>query len=83
MIEKFGKKTGATQTRALMIDMIATEVVQDDSLRKSIQEAPSISFLQDEPFNQGYTVREWLDTFGKDELEEIVSDINSNKLLRV
>ncbi len=83
MIEKFGKKTGATQTRTLMVDMIATEVVQDDSLRKSIQEAPSISFLQDEPFNQGYSVREWLDTFGKDELEEIVSDINSNKLLRV
>lgn len=83
MIEKFGKRTGATQTRALMVDMIATEVVQDDSLRKSIQESPSISFLQDEPFNQGYSVREWLDTFGKDELEEIVSDINSNKLLRV
>ncbi len=83
MIEKFGKKQGATQRRVLMVDMIATEVVQDNNLRNAIQQSPSISFLQDEPFNQGYTVREWLDTFGKDELEDIVSDINSNRLLKV
>jgi len=83
MIEKFGKTSGATQRRALMVDMIATEVAQDDDLRKSIQQSPSISFLQAEPFNQGYSVREWLDTFGKDELEDIVSDINSNRLLKV
>lgn len=83
MIDKYGKKPGATQRRALMVDLIATEVVQDNRLRKSLQKASDISFLQREPFNQGYSVREWLDTFGKDELEEIVSDVHNNKLLKV
>lgn len=84
MLERYGRSdSGATQSKYVMAKLILEQFVTDRELRRSVQDRPNISFLGRQPFNLGFTAEEWVNTFGKDELFDMVREIRSSRVLKV
>ena len=84
MLEKYGIESGSgSQKKILMVRLIVEEFMKNKELLDSVIEKPNISFLQNIPFNQGYEVDEWLNTFGKETLIQMIFDIRNSRILRV
>jgi hypothetical protein len=84
LLDKYGRVEGAgSQKRLLMIRLIVDEVIKDEELRNGLYQKPGINFLLQAPFNQGYTAEEWINTFGKDNLLEMVADVRNSRILKI
>lgn len=83
LLDKYGKTDGATQKRYLMTKLVIDQVSKNPELFHKLDEKPSLTFLAEAPFSLGFSADEWLDTFGKDELKDMVFDIKNSKVLRV
>lgn len=84
MLEKYGQSTsGGSQNRYIMARLILNEISLNHELLESIQDQPNIRFLLNEPFNRGFTAEEWINTFDKDQLFDMVYDIRNSKILKV
>lgn len=84
LVSKFGSSDkGASQRKTLMVEFFADQVIEDEELRTSLQKQPSIDFLRQESFSHAFPVKDWLDEFGKDQLEELVVNTSESKLLKV
>jgi len=83
IMEKYGEMTGiGSQKRLMMTKLITEEFVQDSELRKETKKSPNISFLTSSPFNS-FTPEEWVNTFGKDTLLDLVCEINNSRVLNL
>lgn len=83
MLEKYGQNEGGTQKRYMMAKLIFDQFINDKELFDSIQKKPSLTFLMEPPFNQDFMAEEWIQTFGRDTLTNILYDIKSSKILGV
>lgn len=83
IIEKYGEMSGAgSQQKLMMTKLIADEFIQNNDLRNEIKKSPNISFLTSSPFNS-FTPEEWVNTFGKDTLLDLVCEINNSRILNL
>lgn len=84
LISKFGTEDkGGSQRKTLMVEFFADQVTEDEDLRNQLLNNPRLDFLRQESFTHAYPVKDWLDTFGREGLEDLVLDVNQSKLLRV
>ena len=82
MLDKYGStSSGGSQLRHIMAKLIVDEVAQNEDLRKEIKQRPSLNFLLKEPFSTGFAAEEWINTFGKEELQNLVLDISNSKVI--
>ncbi len=83
LLDKYGKAKGASQQRYLMAKLIIDQVSKSPELFRKIDEKPSLTFLNEAPFSLGFNADEWLGTFNREELKEMIIDIKNSKVLRV
>ncbi|TSC66350.1 MAG: type III restriction protein res subunit [Candidatus Berkelbacteria bacterium Gr01-1014_85] len=84
MLDKYGQaSSGGSQKRYLMTRLMVDEIMKNDELRIGLQQKPSLNFLLHEPFNLDFRPEEWLYTYGKDTLFEMVHDVKNSQLLKV
>lgn len=83
LLNKYGQSEGATQKRYLMAKLVIDQVSKNPELFHRIDEHQSLSFLSEAPFSLGFSAEEWLETFKRDELKELIIDIKNSKVLRV
>src|SRR3989344_1072364 len=82
LVDKYGTvKSGGSQLRHIMTKLVVDEVAQNEDLRKELKEKPGLNFLLKEPFSTGFTAEEWINTFGKEELQNLVVDISNSKVI--
>lgn len=82
IIDKYGStSSGGSQLRHIMAKLIVDEVAQNEELRKELKERPSLNFLLKEPFSTGFSAEEWINTFGKEELQNLTFDISNSKVI--
>jgi type I restriction enzyme R subunit len=82
IIDKYGSTTsGGSQLRHIMTKLVVDEIAQNEDLRKELKTKPSLNFLMKEPFSTGFTAEEWINTFGKEELQNLVLDISNSKVI--
>lgn len=83
ILEKYGEVTGTgSQQKLMMTKLIADEFTQNNELRKETKKSPNISFLTSSPFNS-FTPEEWVNTFDKDTLLDLVCEINNSRVLNL
>jgi type I restriction enzyme R subunit len=83
ILDKYGEVRGTgSQKRAMMTKLVADEIVNNNELRYQLQQKPNISFLTTSPFNS-YATDEWVNTFGKDTLFNMVYDIKNSRVLNL
>lgn len=80
LIDKYAAKSGGK--KASMIELIASEIIANKKLRKELIERPNTSFVARDPFT-AYDLREWRTEVGKEELQDIVSDVRDSDLIKV
>lgn len=84
MLEKYGRaKNAGSQNRYIMAKLLVNQMIEDKSLREEIQTQPNMRFLLREPFNLGFTADDWLSTFGREEISEMLTDVQNSKIMRV
>ena len=84
LINKFaGRKGGAAQHRALMVEYLVEQLIEDDEALESIRKEPNLKFLTAPIYQQGFSTQEWLSEFDKEELLELTMDVAESKLMKV
>ena len=69
------------ETREILQDIIGD--FAPDKFTRFFREKNRSFAPRQESFTHAYPVKDWLDTFGRDALEELVLDVNQSRLLRV
>jgi type I restriction enzyme R subunit len=83
LIEKYGTDTNKpSQKKYLMVKLFSEEILKNSQLRDSLINKPQIDFLQEHPFN-AYSVQDWINTFGKEQLKNMVYDVQNSMLLKI
>ena len=85
LVNKFAKadKPETTFKKAVMVEFIADQAINNDHFRKTVIEHPTLDFLRWDEFAQAYSVTEWLNVFTKEELTELVTDISNARILKI
>lgn len=83
ILEKYGEaENGGSQQRIMMTKLIADEFCQNNELRNEVKKSPNISFLTSSPFSS-FTPEEWINTFSKDTLLNMVYEIKNSRIINL